>query len=278
MKWVFKVLRWIFLCLFSATGILSFLSYLGVLFYAFFRKNSFRISLPPFYLLPVSFFLEWIAGIYLSLTYPLGFFPFPPLFSSSSSSLPVLVFVHGYSMTWGSWFYYLLRFYWKGYRRLYAVTLPPFASIEVSARILHEHLKKMVQKDKTIRFILVGHSMGGLVIRSYLQQFPQNRVIHGITIGTPHSGTVTAYLGFGKNAREMEPGSSFLFDLLPLPSTFVTIASRMDNLVLPWDSSYLPSRPSYLFHSLSHNFLLLSPRVFQILYEEVEKSSSYEPS
>lgn len=41
---------------------------------------------------------------------------------------------------------------------------------------------------------LVGHSLGGLVIRSYLDQYPNSHhVLSALTAGTPHYGAVAAY-------------------------------------------------------------------------------------
>jgi predicted GH43/DUF377 family glycosyl hydrolase/pimeloyl-ACP methyl ester carboxylesterase len=41
---------------------------------------------------------------------------------------------------------------------------------------------------------LIGHSLGGLVIRSYLTQYPnENKILNAITAGSPHQGTILAY-------------------------------------------------------------------------------------
>ena len=42
--------------------------------------------------------------------------------------------------------------------------------------------------------VLIGHSMGGLLIRGYLSDYPgDDRVYKAMTVGTPHTGTVLAY-------------------------------------------------------------------------------------
>jgi pimeloyl-ACP methyl ester carboxylesterase len=40
---------------------------------------------------------------------------------------------------------------------------------------------------------LIGHSMGGLIAREYLQQNPDHRTAQVITLGSPHEGVVKAY-------------------------------------------------------------------------------------
>jgi triacylglycerol esterase/lipase EstA (alpha/beta hydrolase family) len=61
---------------------------------------------------------------------------------------------------------------------------------------------------------LVGHSLGGLVIRDALQQ----RGLAGlartaVTIATPHAGAALARCVPGPAARQMRPGSTFLDQL-----------------------------------------------------------------
>src|SRR3989344_416678 len=43
------------------------------------------------------------------------------------------------------------------------------------------------------KFDVIGHSLGGLVARSYITQNPDNKIDKLITLGSPHQGTVVAY-------------------------------------------------------------------------------------
>ncbi len=62
-----------------------------------------------------------------------------------------------------------------------------------------ENLKKFIgqilaTKPADTKFRLVGHSLGGLVIRSYLTNNPGNHhIVSALTVGTPHLGAVAAY-------------------------------------------------------------------------------------
>ena len=52
----------------------------------------------------------------------------------------------------------------------------------------------LIAKPPETKVRLVGHSLGGLVIRSYLDTYPTNHhVLSAMTIGTPHMGAVDAY-------------------------------------------------------------------------------------
>lgn len=57
----------------------------------------------------------------------------------------------------------------------------------------------LISKPSATKVRLVGHSLGGLVIRSYLDANPTNHhVLSAMTIGTPHVGAVDAYPIWGK--------------------------------------------------------------------------------
>jgi pimeloyl-ACP methyl ester carboxylesterase len=67
--------------------------------------------------------------------------------------------------------------------------------IESNADLLHRCLERWADGDPHRQFILVGHSMGGLVSRAYLARHTQaaaKRVERVIMLGTPHFGAATA--------------------------------------------------------------------------------------
>lgn len=67
--------------------------------------------------------------------------------------------------------------------------------IESNAELLHQALERWADGDPRRQFTLVGHSMGGLVLRTYLAIYPeqaQRRVKRVIVHGTPHFGAAGA--------------------------------------------------------------------------------------
>lgn len=64
-------------------------------------------------------------------------------------------------------------------------------SIDSHAKRLHEFLKSNHAQDEPLH--LVGHSLGGLVIRTFLAQYPNWSVHRVVTLGTPHNGSTTAH-------------------------------------------------------------------------------------
>lgn len=86
---------------------------------------------------------------------------------------------------------------------------------------------------------LVGHSLGGLIARYYVQRLGGHaRVTTVVTIGTPHGGTVAARIPSPLPlVRQLRPGSDLLTELAePAPgctTRFVAYAGDCDQVVLP---------------------------------------------
>lgn len=67
--------------------------------------------------------------------------------------------------------------------------------LDTQADNLKKYVDSITKSNGSVKkFRLVGHSLGGLVIRSYLERYNiDNKVIQALTIGTPHQGTLLAY-------------------------------------------------------------------------------------
>jgi hypothetical protein len=92
------------------------------------------------------------------------------------------------------------------------------------------------------RVHVVGHSMGGIVARYYVQRLAGDARVHTlVTLGSPHSGTAPARFLPYPLARQLRPGSEILAELaLPAPdcrTRFVTIWSDLDQMVIPKQSA-----------------------------------------
>lgn len=65
-------------------------------------------------------------------------------------------------------------------------------SFEQQGRELQTIVKKILDLTGESKIILVGHSMGGLAVRSYLQLFKAENVEHAVFVATPHQGSELA--------------------------------------------------------------------------------------
>ena len=88
---------------------------------------------------------------------------------------------------------------------------------------------------------VVGHSMGGLIARYYVQRLGGDEHVHTlVTLGTPHGGTSPARYLPHPMVRQLRPGSEVLHELAePAPgcrTRFVSIWSDLDQMVIPKQS------------------------------------------
>jgi triacylglycerol lipase len=89
----------------------------------------------------------------------------------------------------------------------------------------------------------VGFSMGGIVLRYYLQRLGGlARADHFITLGSPHRGTWMAYYSSRPGVLQMRPRSPFLLDLAQDEDQlsqirFISIWTPLDLTIVPSSSS-----------------------------------------
>ncbi|MGH8457227.1 MAG: esterase/lipase family protein, partial [Stenotrophobium sp.] len=114
--------------------------------------------------------------------------PLPLCVRRDGTGTPIL-FVHGFICNAGVW-RPLMR--WLAHRAgapMQAISLyPVLGNIDDYAAQLHEAVAAMRQRTGADKVMLVGHSMGGLVIRRYLQKSGAEHVTRVVTLGSPHHG------------------------------------------------------------------------------------------
>ncbi|GLY63816.1 lipase [Amycolatopsis taiwanensis] len=116
---------------------------------------------------------------------------------------------------------------------------PLIGDVRVAAGQLAEQIEELCAVAGVSTVDVVGHSLGGLIARYYVQRLGgHRRVHHTVTIATPHRGTVTAWLLSPLPlVRQLRPGSDLFEELTePAPectARFVTFSSTADALILP---------------------------------------------
>ncbi|MBI1320547.1 MAG: alpha/beta fold hydrolase [Candidatus Hydrogenedens sp.] len=183
------------------------------------------------------------------------------------SSMPILC-VHGYVCNGAYWIPLKPALRAAGFHNLYTINMDPtFGSIEDFARQVAARVDAIRQETGAEKVALIGHSMGGLVSRCYVQHHGGDaHVSRIITLGTPHHGTVTAKSGPGEDARQMIPGNAWLTALNaeePKPVPITSIWSTHDNIIAPQDSSVLPHADNLRLKGIGHLELSASVPVQQ---------------
>ena len=115
---------------------------------------------------------------------------------------------------------------------------PMLGDVARGARDLGEHVERICAQTGHDRVHLVGHSLGGLIARHYVQlQGGGRRVESLVTLGTPHEGSVLAHLLPTPMVRQLRPGSALLQELAaPAPhwdTRTTAVYSDLDQLVIP---------------------------------------------
>ena len=126
------------------------------------------------------------------------------------------------------------------------------------------------------RVDVVAHSMGGLAVRYYLRFLGgDEEVRRAVFLGTPHRGTVLAFLAWGDGAQEMLPGSEFLEALndgRAVPENVQALALRtpLDLHILPSSSAILPGVHNVEVCCPTHPGMIDDDNTFQAVTQFLE--------
>ncbi|NJD24228.1 MAG: alpha/beta fold hydrolase [Betaproteobacteria bacterium] len=210
--------------------------------------------------------LRMVVGEYLAflLTF-VAVLPFERLWMPPDRLRPAstpLVLVHGYGCSRGVWWRLRRQLEAAGHVVATVSLTPPYTHIGMLVPQLRQRIDEVCRATGAPQVILVAHSMGGLVCRSYLSVNGPQHVARLVTLASPHMGTQLARIGIGANAREMEPGSRWLADLAaePLHVPAVSLRTAHDNYVMPQDNQRLPGARDVELAGIGHLAVLYADR------------------
>jgi triacylglycerol lipase len=127
----------------------------------------------------------------------------------------------------------------RGFGAVQAVNYSLFTGdVRAAAHELHGHVEQLRELTGAEKIHIVGHSLGGVIARYYVQRMGGSDAVHTlVTLGSPHAGTLAAHVLPTPLARQLRPGSDLLEELAqPAPdcdTRFLVVWSRMDQMVLP---------------------------------------------
>ncbi|MGW6687574.1 esterase/lipase family protein [Streptomyces sp. NPDC054961] len=164
--------------------------------------------------------------------------------AESGAAAPPVLLLHGFTDN-RSVFVLLRRALEAGGRRqVETYNYSPFTlDLRVTARRLAERVEELCERTGQERVDLVGHSLGGLIGRYYVQRLGGDaRVRTLVTLGTPHSGTgVAPFMDAHPLVRQMRRDSEVMAELrAPAPgcrTRCVAFWSEFDALMDPAESA-----------------------------------------
>ncbi len=170
-----------------------------------------------------------------------------------------------------------------GFERVSSLNYSPVTNdIRSAAAGLGAEVERLVERTGYERIHIVGHSLGGLIARYYVQRLGgDQRVRTLVTLGAPHHGTLAAHLVPVRLGRQLRPGSDLFTELdRPAPgcrTRFAVFWSDIDQLVVPHDNAAL-HHPDLIVqnepvHGVGHMSLPVNPRIAQQVAELLGEST-----
>lgn len=111
--------------------------------------------------------------------------------------------------------------------------------VRTAAQALGDAIEKVAANTGYERIHVIGHSLGGLIARYYVQRLGGDAHVHTlVTLGTPHLGTVFARAApLLPLVRQLTPQSAVIQELAePAPdcrTRFIAFHSDIDHLIVP---------------------------------------------
>jgi len=192
------------------------------------------------------------------------------------ASAPVLL-LHGVLCNAGVWYGFRKDLAARGLGPLYTLSYgPPLGSIELFAGQVATKIDTILRQTGARRVAIVGHSMGGVVARTYLRQHGAAKVASVIMFGAPHHGSYHAWLFPGFCLRQLRPGNGWLGALnraeeAPPVVRMISIWSWHDSMVAPQTSGRLRGAENIELIGVGHNALLSSGRVRELVAAELAR-------
>jgi len=127
----------------------------------------------------------------------------------------------------------------RGFGRVITFNYSPFTSdLRSVAGDLGTLVERTCEETGYERVHVIGHSLGGLIARYYVQKLGGDDRVHTLcTLGTPHRGTFAANLLPQRVVRQLRPSSELIEELdqpvSGLRTRFVAFWSDLDQLIVP---------------------------------------------
>ena len=133
----------------------------------------------------------------------------------------------------------------------------------------------------TVTIDLVGHSLGGVVARYYVQEYPRDRRIRQtVSLGAPFRGTRRARWMPGPAGRDLLPGSRVLSEIQQGAqrsqgqTPHLSIVAGRDAMIT--EPAVLDGSEVMIASECGHNGLLFDPVVTERLLEQLRRADLIE--
>ncbi|MGW9173337.1 esterase/lipase family protein [Streptomyces decoyicus] len=180
----------------------------------------------------------------------------PSLLPTEGRAHPPVLLLHGFIDNRSVFLLLRRSLHRHGWRHVEALNYSPLTcDLRKAAELLNRHVEEVCARTGHRRVDIVGHSLGGLIARYYVQRLGGDaRVRVLVTLGTPHSGTrIAPLMSAHPIVRQMRPDSEVIAELSrPAPNCrtqFVAFWSEEDQVMVPATTARI-DHPDLLAHNV----------------------------
>lgn len=204
---------------------------------------------------------------------------------ADKADYPPVLLVHGLYHNPSGWMYLRKALRKAGFRKIHTMAYSSWnTGIEAVTTHLDSSVKTLETRYQGRKPILVGHSLGGLIIRNWLANEENQKRIHGaVTLGAPHRGSKMAALAVGALGKSLCPANPFFEDLARKEKAAsipcVSLVSEADTMVLP-QQSLVPVTKGWTMRITpyaSHASILTKASVCRMVAWELHRMAADEP-
>lgn len=211
------------------------------------------------------------------LLHPLGWFP-PRETPAGREGVPILL-LHGLFHNRACWLWLKLQLRRRGQTAVYTIDLPPWKDVETLTERVAKKVDAIRLTQGVDRVHLIGHSMGGMIARNYLQlRGGAPKVASCTLLAAPNGGSKLAPFALSPLGRVLIPGSEFLQRLeqatLPEGLPLRVFYSRHDNMVLPFVNGRLDGAEELELSGMGHMAILYHPAALEPLLNHLPPRDS----
>lgn len=210
------------------------------------------------------------------MTMPLGLLN-PRRHPQQRGETPVLL-LHGLFNNRASWFWFKAFLRRQGFHNIATINISSWHNEEVLTELVAKKVDELRHYLGVDKVHLVGHSMGGIIARNYIQlRGGANKVDRCVILGSPHLGSKLTPFAFAPLSKVLVPGSDFLRRLNSAPKpesvTLTNVYTLHDNMVLPNANSRLPWGTAIELNNIGHTGLIYRQRALAAVSAALREAS-----
>jgi pimeloyl-ACP methyl ester carboxylesterase len=221
------------LALAGFVGVVTLLTYT---LYCYEETNQSGRPLAPFLALAARTALRSaVSEMAVVALHPLGLWP--GLWSRPTEGRALVVLVHGLFHNQGAWILFRHRLHARGFGTACFGYSSWGTQWDETVAALGTWLASILEENPDREIHLVGHSLGGLLLRCAVANLPDQRLRSLVTLGTPYGGSKLSPFALSSLGRYLGYGDETVMRVAAMPTPghmrCLALHSPADNMVLP---------------------------------------------